>query len=826
MNITIQIPNSWLLLIGLPPYLIDTKSEVISFTKARLGDALVAYAGEAASLPETKGGLEAPFTRMMFSLPSAQASLLSAICRESDLTPGPMAKRLLYRLAADADPATDSHQARIPADHPMVKTNLALGYAARPEQVYFYNNLIDALESPAVGFVEGGTGIGKTRAMVRAALHWIESRQTNSAIAVPTVALLRQFLSEYKTQTDGIDGVPEIQAIMGRREFVSEIGLQDFLMSEGGRDWDTPEVRQWLKNGGLNAEEDSSSAWQVDSLLKCSPLIPAKLIALDDFLLADDKGYQAYRKQFVKVDGEKKSLPPRLLLFTHAMLAQDLRRRMFVASADPLYKELLEVYIETCRAIRGKKAIAAMEDAGLALGIVFADVTEMSGILPDYRGLIIDEAHQFEQILSSSVSEHISLKTLRSQLIQFTKVYKGQIRAGSIDSFNTAVSELSAAAEKMGKKDVIELSKVPDMRLIGHLQVVADICCTISRVRDKSSAKFLLALKILRAGNLIRAAIDPQKKWAHAFLRPSPVRAFPQIIVTNSNSISLINRLWNSVSSCALVSATLYLKTSGSLSENFVRSVLSVPHSLAKTYTPVHAPWSISTVDKLYVEPAGSMLQPPSSKNLDDKDKDLLIRAMNTWHHALAQKIIANSSSAVGGTLILCTSFQTVNALYQQMLSAGIPKEKLVYDNGEDSLMEQRKKFMTARKNGLRAIWLAVGGAWTGLDVGGHTPWRELFGEELPAAEDNVLTDLVIPRLPFRTNQSISHLLRLRKNPGYPWDYLDAALRFTQGLGRLVRREGLPKNRRIFILDSRLSEPERARQLVPFVEAIKPYRRG
>jgi len=64
-----------------------------------------------------------------------------------------------------------------------------------------------------------------------------------------------------------------------------------------------------------------------------------------------------------------------------------------------------------------------------------------------------------------------------------------------------------------------------------------------------------------------------------------------------------------------------------------------------------------------------------------------------------------------------------------------------------------------------------------------------------------------------------------RDRPGVPWDLLDAALRFLQGIGRLVRREGLSKNRRIYVLDARLSDPEQALRLAPFVRALSKYKR-
>ena len=138
------------------------------------------------------------------------------------------------------------------------------------------------------------------------------------------------------------------------------------------------------------------------------------------------------------------------------------------------------------------------------------------------------------------------------------------------------------------------------------------------------------------------------------------------------------------------------------------------------------------------------------------------------------------------------------------------------------SLQRQSSDFISLQLSGKKALWLSVGGAWTGLDVGGHDPMERLLGlPQIPASQDNLLTDLIIPRLPFGTNNSITHLRRIAMGGGVPWDILDAAFRMLQGLGRLVRRKGLPQNRRIWILDGRLDEPLAKQKLALFWSAIE-----
>lgn len=839
MNITIQIPSQWLLQLGLAAFELESQEACIARAKAAL-DVALDHISELDYPTEPEGFGGKPAVRMMFRINSMQASMVGALAAECRTTVGPMAKRLIgwatVRRASEAAPA-------IAPEHPMSKLCHQIGCEPRLEQAHFYDNLVDSLSNHKIGMVEGGTGIGKTRAMVHAALQWIAKEKTNAAISVPTVALLRQFASEYTAQALVMDKPPELRMVMGRREFVSLTRLEEFLAGPGG-EWNTVDIQNWVAAGGMTALESDdpwalSCGWQMESLLSVCASIPRHEIELDESVLASDPGFKSYKSQFFKMDAQGQSLPAGLLLFTHAMLAQDVRRRMLVANKDPLYQELRKMYIEACVAVRGKKrleAVDAFESLELVaneMGVALADATQMKGLLPDYECLQIDEAHQFDQIISSASSEYLSLRSLQNQLQKF-KQLGGKIGAGTLDDMASAVDHLTRAAPKVDRRDFVMLSADVEMRLLPSLQKIGDLCNSISAVRDRDSLKFLLSLNIRRAGKLITTALDPRHGRQYAFLRHSPIRALPQLIVSNVAAQTLIGRLWMSIKSCALVSATLYIKTSDGYSGSYMQNLLNLPEGRVCQYPPVHAPWNITSVSEMLVAPHGSKLTPPSYPKaaVDNRSASLGRSALATysmeearWHSAVGEALQQIHATASGGVLVLCTSLATCAALRHYLLDVGYSNDMLVVADGTMSVQTQSRRFLQARKDGLKCIWLAVGGAWTGLDIGGHSPWKILFGNEIDAALDDVLTDLVIPRIPFRTNQSLAHLWRMRVRPEFPWDYLDAALRFTQGIGRLIRRE-IPSNapkRRIHLLDSRLSDPERRLRLVPFLMAIRPY---
>ena len=109
-------------------------------------------------------------------------------------------------------------------------------------------------------------------------------------------------------------------------------------------------------------------------------------------------------------------------------------------------------------------------------------------------------------------------------------------------------------------------------------------------------------------------------------------------------------------------------------------------------------------------------------------------------------------------------------------------------------LSAQREEFMRKARAGDRPVWIATGGAWVGLDL------RDSLAIE--AKDDNLLTDLVILRLPFQQNQTSTHYAR-KERSGHDIEFLETAIRLRQGLGRLIRREGV-LNRRIWFMDGRV----------------------
>lgn len=162
------------------------------------------------------------------------------------------------------------------------------------------------------------------------------------------------------------------------------------------------------------------------------------------------------------------------------------------------------------------------------------------------------------------------------------------------------------------------------------------------------------------------------------------------------------------------------------------------------------------------------------------------------WQKGIAHVITGiTSKDTAHGTLVLCCSYDDINAISQAL---GIESNRLLLKTPIISLEKQKEEFKERSRRGERPVWFATGNAWTGLDLR-----DDLVSDDQPHA-DKILTDLILPRINFSDNQTLSGLMRARRNGA---NFTEAAFSLRQGIGRLIRRPGL-SNRRVWILDGRI----------------------
>jgi ATP-dependent DNA helicase DinG len=78
-----------------------------------------------------------------------------------------------------------------------------------------------------------------------------------------------------------------------------------------------------------------------------------------------------------------------------------------------------------------------------------------------------------------------------------------------------------------------------------------------------------------------------------------------------------------------------------------------------------------------------------------------------------------------------------------------------------------------------------------------------------------------MPNLPFGLLRTTTHVSRMSRI-GFAAEAIVTQRQFRQGIGRLIRREGL-LHRRVWLLDGRLQHPSAVSYMMDFRRVLMPY---
>lgn len=434
-----------------------------------------------------------------------------------------------------------------------------------------------------------------------------------------------------------------------------------------------------------------------------------------------------------------------------------------------------------------------------------AEVSEHIGKLPPFSFLMVDEAHQLESAMASASASYLSLRELL-RAAEYCHSEGLGISAAKVAALKAGLERLqSVSLFAKGETIVLSENTLVGEQLRTVLTEIHDACC-IGRVRrSELPMDAHRHLRDIEYGKIVlKAAINNRAVNQHALVKFSPVRTYPQLYVGAGRVDGLLAHLWGSVTGAACVSATLLLPKPGGYSSHHHRKLLNIPDGRFQDYAPIAPQWLREAITGVHLPSEDVRLCPPSRG--DKLSASAMEAAEADWLAAVADRVGKIHDEAVGGVLVLMTSYHSIGVI-SGLLPAHL-RSLSVFGTADATLAEQSIAFMKMREAGKRPIWFATGGAWTGLDIGGHEPMERLLGKApLPSEQDNVLTEVVIPRLPFGLNKSVTHEYRIRHDPATPWEIIDMLFRLKQGVGRLVRRSGLPRNRRIHLLDARVHRP-------------------
>lgn len=684
----------------------------------------------------------------------------------------------------------------------------------RADQILLLKQMLESLRQGKVLMAEAGTGTGKSLAICCAAFELIKMEGTRVAISAPTYAVLRQLHKEWDLIDRTLGTIPDAISLFGKQEFVDVARTMDLLVDPEcpWSDAAKEPIRKWIEaHGAAPIDDPWAPPFLASSLAQqpgCEDIAPPSLgTGTDD----DDPGLIAYRNQFITA----RDIP--VIFLTHAMLAIDLKHRYFRSRSDESVREEIKSIRDRHvggislpdgaeRADRKAYAQAMKASEQETVALLLAAEDDDGRRIPAFDYLLLDEAHSFEETASRIMSLDLSLASVRAQARRAAD--EGSLPQARYDLIKKGVNALIELGNKLNDLSV-NVMEDPELR-----QLASKALQMVSQGLAKAGPEFTAHRNSLSA---ILRQIETANASLICMVEFTPVKHWPHVYAGRKSISTELSMLWAGVKGGACVSATLYTpKSSGELSAWLMQRKLAIPEGKIKTMMPLAPKWLFSPVT-MYL-PKGdeteALLPVSMSRRRNFASLEELDRAEKKWIDALHARIVPIVDTAVGGTLILCVSYDAVNRLSQKLQNLG---DRLIVASREEAFPRQVNRFMELSKQDMRPVWLATGPAWTGLD---------LSQPDRPPHEDQTITDLVVTRLPFGLSRSLGQRVKLalQKPEGYLDEALDCARRLRQGLGRGVRRDGLTNNRRFFILDGRLSDPSSLLMTAPSLRVVDAYR--
>gem|GEM_PF-6735414 len=380
--------------------------------------------------------------------------------------------------------------------------------------------------------------------------------------------------------------------------------------------------------------------------------------------------------------------------------------------------------------------------------------------------LLVDEAHSLEDALASVLSPTLSLFTLRAWLKQ--EPFKGARKF---------VEPISHFLQRMRHELKQQQLDYHDPAFVELRNLLRPIHSAVSKVRRES-----LSSEGQRLRYTMGRVIDDRLEGLPAYVLFSSRLRYVRFVFGPTSIRKPLQRLWEHCEGVALVSGTLALpKRDGHTDYSYITRILHLPPARLVTRDPLVMPW-LHTTPVLHLPEAknwerlsypGAATEPGSPHTYEK------------WIASVAAALEEIWGNAKGGTLVLLNSHAD-----REALATALGQNQTGLLDGTGSVTAMASRFRALYSDGKKPLWLALGPAWTGLDL----------RAEGPPGNDFLLTDLVIVRMPINASQTATFLYRSQQSFTARID--EALFRLRQGLGRLVRRGGL-SHRKIHFLDGR-----------------------
>lgn len=642
-------------------------------------------------------------------------------------------------------------------------------YEFREEQLHMSLAAAEAIESKKILLVEAGTGVGKSLAyLVPAILKCIRDGQ-RVFVATGTKTLQHQLMEKELPFLKRHLGVPFSYALC--------VGSENYLCERRLAGAALPGQEQLFPKGN-----------ELQALEEWVERTPHGLRSELDFPLSNSSWYQVCRVPELCVGQDCGSCGDCFYQQARARMA---RSEVLVGNHHILFANLMSgwEYLPECHVLVVDEAHNLDTNASECLGIEFSQrafhrVWEgLRGV--DGRNCLIGSL--LEIPIEQRLAALEQVRTTERRFLETMKWFHEQVLQGQqrvavphetarrgLEHFVEPLSETVSTLKLLTKKLDREELKVECEGYTSRLDRAVKEARRI--IEMKEDDPWLLWSE----GILLRGKSHPDGYPTAAFYATpiDPGEILKESLYPNFRASILVSATLSSGGHFQYIQSRLGAVDSETLS---LHSPFDYKHNLL-VYSPPHLP-----------EPA----------------------QFEEYTQSVTQQIVELVCLAQGGTFVLCTSYKTLNALYDLFRSKvpGIDysdslRERsshkknriLVLRQGETS----REKLLEAFKKAGKAVLFAASTFWQGVDVPGQA-----------------LEMVIITRLPFQTPDDpiLEAKVRLcKERGGDPFNQIQvpfAVMQFRQGIGRLIRNK--TDRGVVAILDSRVVTKRYGRD---FLEAI------
>lgn len=631
------------------------------------------------------------------------------------------------------------------------------GYESRPGQVEMAEAVSKALKRSEHLVVEAGTGTGKSLAYLIPSLWWSEMTGQRVVVATHTIPLQEQLADK---------DLPILSQALGFT-FKSMLlkGKSNYLC-----------LRNWLihlsEGTGLSGEESDASLSVLAWLRETQ-------------------------------SGDLQELPQTVGM---ARLMPRLNSEGCISSHCP--------HAGTCFLLRAKQKAEGADVLIVNHSLLFSDIKTDYNVLPDYRYLIVDEAHHFY----STALEQLGLELSEQRVIRAVERIYRAVGPSLVGHLRMRNPLFQALAPQVWERLQVRLEEVPAgcalileqaQALFRLLQAVIGERLSLRLVEAHKNMAWWSTLEV-QAENLggrikavsrlleellslleheeadefetVRRELGEGVNELEALMAsiPSLNLEDPGMVIWLERSSHLtwksspvevsrvLATVFDKLESATLTSATL--SVAGSFSH--LLDELGLPQDTRTLH--VDSPFDYDTQMQFYVV-----------KNLVDPKEDEALGA------GRVAEFIAEVSERLGGrTLVLFTSHRFLQATYYPL------KQRLEQTNIDtlgQGIDGARSAILEVFKRNAQSVLLGASSFWEGIDITGEALSCVIL-VKLPFWAPSV--PLIEARAEFIQSQG--------RDPFRELFLPDAVIRFKQGFGRLIRSQG--DRGVVILLDSRIAE--------------------